>query len=53
MIPKSQNSWDQIIQADTDGMLTPEMLSGNLLVETLFLSGDKIVHRSFYRVYYE
>eukprot|EP00347_Sterkiella_histriomuscorum_P006521 403352450 len=53
VIPQSQNSWDQVIQADTDQMIPAEILSGNLLVETLFLSKDSIIHRSFYRVYYD
>ncbi len=52
VMPKSQNSWEQIIQADTENILPAEVLSGNLLVETFFLSGDHIVHRSNYRVYY-
>ena len=53
VIPKSQNSWDQIIQADVEGMLPADVLSGNLLVETMFLSQDYVVHRSYYRIFYE
>ena len=53
VIPKSQNSWDQIIQADTEGMIPAEVLSGNLLVETLFLSQEYIVHKTYYRIFYE
>ncbi|TNV75445.1 hypothetical protein FGO68_gene17304 [Halteria grandinella] len=53
VIPGSTNSWDQVIYADTEGMMPAEVLSGNLVVETLFMSGDTVVHRSFYRIFYE
>lgn len=52
-MPKTQNSWEQIIHADTEGMIPAEVLSGNLIVETLFISGEYVVHRSDYRVFYE
>ena len=52
VMPKSQNSWEQIIQADTENILPAEVLSGNLLVETFFFSGESVVHKSNYRVYY-
>ncbi|CDW89065.1 retinal rod rhodopsin-sensitive cgmp 3-cyclic phosphodiesterase subunit delta [Stylonychia lemnae] len=52
VIPNSQNSWDQIIQADSEGILPAEVLSGNLMVETLFISQDQVINRSFYRVFY-
>ena len=53
VIPNSTNSWEQVIQADTEGMIPAEVLSGNLLVETLFLTQDFIIHKSFYRVFYD
>ena len=53
VIPKSTNTWQQTIQADAENMLPHEMLSGNLLVETLFLCEKGIVHRSYYRVFYD
>ena len=53
VIPGSTNSWDQTIQADTEHIMPADLLSGNLVVETLFLSGDTVVHRSFYRIFYE
>lgn len=40
VIPNSQNSWDQIIEADQKNMLPKEVLSGNLVVDTFFKSGD-------------
>lgn len=52
-MPKSQNSWEQIIHADVDGMMPAEILSGNLTVETLFISGEYLVHKSHYRIFYE
>ena len=53
VMPNSENTWDQIIYADTENMLPAEMLSGNLVVETLFISGETIVHRSCYRIFYQ
>lgn len=53
VIPGSTNSWDQIIEADVDQVMSAEVLSGNLVVDTLFLSGeDKILAHTKYRVYY-
>ncbi len=53
VIPKSQNSWEQIIRADTDNMMPPEVLSGNLRVETIFYYQEYVIHKSFYRIFYE
>ena len=53
VIPGSTNCWDQVIQADTENMVPAEVLSGNLVVETMFLSGSQVIHRSYYRVFYE
>ena len=53
VMPGSTNSWDQIIHADVDGMLPVEVLSGNLVVTTYFLSGETVVHKSLYRIFYE
>ena len=37
VIPGSTNSWQQVISADTSNMMDPDVLSGHLVVETLFL----------------
>lgn len=52
VIPKSTNSWDQIIVADTENMMSADVLSGNLVVDTYFKSGDKILAQAKYRVFY-
>ena len=52
-MPASQNSWDQVIYSDQSGMIPAEVLSGNLIVETLFLSGENVIHKTFYRIYYD
>ena len=53
VIPGSTNSWDQVIHSDQGAMIPAEVLSGNLVVETLFMSGDHIIHKTFYRIFYE
>ena len=52
VIPNSTNSWDQTIVADSENMLSAEMLSGNLVVNTYFKSGDQVLAHTQYRVYY-
>ena len=34
-------------------MLAPEILSGNLTVETIFYSGESVIHKTSYRIFYE
>ncbi len=48
VIPGSTNNWEQIVEAKSpEEMLSAEVLSGNLEVETLFLSkGEMIVRNS-------
>ena len=43
VIPNSTNSWDQIIEADMGNVMPAEVLSGNLVVDTFFLSGEQIL----------
>ena len=43
VIPGSTNSWDQIIEADQPNLLPAEVLSGNLCVDTYFMSGEKVL----------
>ena len=43
VIPNSTNSWDQVIEADQENILPAQVLSGNLVVDTLFMSGEKVL----------
>ena len=43
VIPNSTNSWDQTIEADMGNVMPAEVLSGNLVVDTFFLSGEQIL----------
>ena len=52
VIPGSTNSWDQIIEAAEGQVMPAELLSGNLVVDTYFKSGDTIIAQSKYRIYY-
>ena len=42
VIPNSTNSWDQTIEADIGNVMTAEVLSGNLVVDTFFMSEEQI-----------
>jgi len=54
VIPRSTNSWEQEIEADTEnGTLPAEVLSGNLLVETQFFDKDIHVGSCVVRVFYD
>ena len=52
VIPRSENSWEQIIERD-DEVMPAEVLSGNFTVETLFNAGETTFARQIYRVYYK
>ncbi|KAK3280405.1 hypothetical protein CYMTET_11751 [Cymbomonas tetramitiformis] len=53
VIPGSTNSWQSTIEAaDEQDMLEPEMLSGNVLIETSFLNGDTLINKSVVRIFY-
>lgn len=52
VIPGSTNSWDQVIEADVGQVMPAEMLSGNLVVDTFFKSGDAVLAQTKYRIYY-
>ena len=43
VIPNSTNSWDQVIEADQENMMPAEVLSGNLVVDTYFMSGSTVL----------
>ena len=53
VIPGSTNSWEQIIVADTENMLPPEVMSGNLICETIFYASKVPIHKSSYKVFYD
>jgi len=38
--------------ADQEKMISPEILSGNLVVETKFLDGDQLISISRVKIYY-
>jgi retinal rod rhodopsin-sensitive cGMP 3',5'-cyclic phosphodiesterase subunit delta len=51
VIPKSTNSWEQILEAK-DEMMPYHILSGNLNVETIFLSNGHIISKNNILIYY-
>eukprot|EP00656_Telonema_subtile_P004850 TRINITY_DN12217_c0_g1_i11.p1 TRINITY_DN12217_c0_g1~~TRINITY_DN12217_c0_g1_i11.p1 ORF type:complete len:150 (+),score=47.05 TRINITY_DN12217_c0_g1_i11:104-553(+) len=54
VIPGSTNTWQSTIEAAGEGkMIPPEVLSGNLVIETHFLDGDSLVCKSSLRIFYE
>lgn len=54
VIPNSENSWEQVIDAaPSDQMLPADILSGNVIIETCFYDGDELTHRSFVKVFYD
>jgi retinal rod rhodopsin-sensitive cGMP 3',5'-cyclic phosphodiesterase subunit delta len=54
VIPNSTNTWEQTISAEKpENMLTPEILSGNTVIETLFFDGSSLVHRSLVTLFYD
>ena len=52
VIPGSTNSWDQMIEADSGHVMPAEILSGNLIAETYFMSGEKAIACQQYKVFY-
>jgi len=54
VIPNSTNTWQSTIEAaDESQMMPPEILSGNVYIETNFYDGDLFVSRSTVCIYYE
>lgn len=54
VIPNSTNAWEQIIYAaEPEEMLPPEMLSGNITIETVFYQNEESIHTSSVRIYYD
>ena len=53
VIPNSTNTWQQIIRsAGKDKMMNPEVLSGNITIETSFCDDDILISQNTVRVYY-
>ncbi|KAI9339306.1 phosphodiesterase 6D cGMPspecific [Obelidium mucronatum] len=53
VIPGSTNTWQNIIEADEEGgMIPPEVLSGNTVIETSFFDGQNLVNRSKVTLFY-
>lgn len=53
VIPGSTNSWQSLIEAAPESQMIPaNILSGHIVIETIFLDGDLEVSRSKVRIYY-
>jgi retinal rod rhodopsin-sensitive cGMP 3',5'-cyclic phosphodiesterase subunit delta len=53
VIPGTTNSWQNTIDADTDDMIPADLLSGNLVIHTRFLDGDRVISASKVRIFYD
>ena len=52
VMPSTTNTWENIIEADRANMMPASMLSGNIVIETIFFNGTEIVSRSKVRIFY-
>ena len=53
VIPNSTNSWQQVIKAaGKRHMMSAEILSGNVLIETCFFDGVVPIEKSYVRINY-
>lgn len=53
VIPGSTNSWQSLIEAAPESQMIPaSVLSGNIVIETIFLDGDLEVSKSRVRIHY-
>lgn len=53
VMPSSENSWQHVIKAaDRDKMMDPAILSGNLVIETVFYDNEIIIAKNTVRIYY-
>jgi retinal rod rhodopsin-sensitive cGMP 3',5'-cyclic phosphodiesterase subunit delta len=54
VIPQSTNNWEQIIKGkDPEEMLPYDVLSGNLIVETIFFSNESVIIKNRIKIYYK
>ena len=51
-MPNTTNSWEQVIDADEGQVLSAEVLSGNLVVDTYFMVKGVTFAQKRYRIYY-
>ena len=51
VMPNSTNSWQQVIEA-ADDVLPPDLLSGNVVIQSNFLDGDTLIKQSHVRIFY-
>lgn len=53
VIPNSNNTWQQTIEAAAEEEMIPaELLSGNVVIETVFYDGDDVIVGQRIRIYY-
>ncbi|OQS01472.1 cGMP 3',5'-cyclic phosphodiesterase subunit delta [Achlya hypogyna] len=54
VIPNSTNSWQQTIEAaGPDSMLSADLISGHITIETGFYDADMLIAKTVFRIYYE
>ncbi|RCN42009.1 GMP-PDE, delta subunit [Ancylostoma caninum] len=54
VIPDSTNTWQTLIEAAPESQMLPaSLLSGNVVVETLFYDDDLLVSTSKVRLFYD
>jgi retinal rod rhodopsin-sensitive cGMP 3',5'-cyclic phosphodiesterase subunit delta len=51
VIPDSTNNWEQVIEAKED-VIPYQILSGNLIVETVFLTNGNVISRNKVKIFY-
>lgn len=52
VMPNTTNSWENVIEADSAGVLGASILSGNIEIETLFFNESVVISKSRVRVFY-
>jgi len=52
VMPNTTNTWENVIEADTANIMPASLLSGNLMIETIFFNETSIVSKSKVRVFY-
>ncbi len=53
VIPHSTNSWQQVIRsAGRDSMMSPEIISGNVTINTYFYDENELIYQNKVRVFY-
>ncbi|XP_061197628.1 retinal rod rhodopsin-sensitive cGMP 3',5'-cyclic phosphodiesterase subunit delta-like [Saccostrea cucullata] len=53
VIPSSTNTWQSVIEAAPESQMMPaNVLTGNVIIETLFYDGDLLVSKSKVKIFY-